>query len=434
MKHLKTLLLILVGLSLTACLSISQPTRFTPPGQECRFIRHVIEADTIEYPPTPAASYRGGESEILPPPPPMLFLSGGSLNGSFGAGVLEGWAQKRGGSLPDFEVVTGVSTGALLSLAAYANTPLAARKGYIIDHESEAIDLLVDYNGYSLTVTNYLEALKAGGIADLTPLKRSVHDILHDPEFQMMDKIIEKSRRGGKLYTGVVDLDTGEAVAFDMSDMAVKIGQHPYGSPSRAHFTDCFISAVAASSSVPMAARPIAIDNRLYIDGGARFLVFSDQIGDIVRNQRPVDFRQRAPRKLYMLINGTQDIDVKCNKIDPKLCGPNVDPWTEIGARDDWDLLAVALRSIDILQSQVKEFSADKIQNRTTGFGQLVPLKINEEDRENHYFTFEGETRNCNAWRNVDKQRDGSLQFHKRYMRCMIESGKKAVLRNPDWN
>jgi len=62
--------------------------------------------------------------------------------------------------------------------------------------------------------------LKAGGIADLTPLKRSVHAILHDPEFQMMDKIIEKSRRGGKLYTGVVDLDTGEAVAFDMSDMA----------------------------------------------------------------------------------------------------------------------------------------------------------------------------------------------------------------------
>jgi len=62
-----------------------------------------------------------------------------------------------------------------------------------------------------------------------------------------------------------------------------------------------------------------------------------------------------------MLINGTQDIDVKCNKIDPKLCGPNVDPWTEIGARDDWDLLAVALRSIDILQSQVKKTSCVRL-------------------------------------------------------------------------
>ena len=42
---------------------------------------------------------------------PYLALSGGGSNGAFGAGFLNGWTAS--GTRPDFEVVTGVSTGAL---------------------------------------------------------------------------------------------------------------------------------------------------------------------------------------------------------------------------------------------------------------------------------------------------------------------------------
>lgn len=46
-----------------------------------------------------------------------LSLSGGGDNGAFGAGLLVGWSQR--GTRPDFDLVTGVSTGALLAPFAY---------------------------------------------------------------------------------------------------------------------------------------------------------------------------------------------------------------------------------------------------------------------------------------------------------------------------
>jgi predicted acylesterase/phospholipase RssA len=41
----------------------------------------------------------------------FLALSGGGSDGAFGAGVLAGWTAS--GKRPEFDIVTGVSTGAL---------------------------------------------------------------------------------------------------------------------------------------------------------------------------------------------------------------------------------------------------------------------------------------------------------------------------------
>src|SRR5262245_13726074 len=46
-----------------------------------------------------------------------LALSGGADDGAFGAGLLTGWSKR--GDRPDFEVVTGVSAGALIAPYAY---------------------------------------------------------------------------------------------------------------------------------------------------------------------------------------------------------------------------------------------------------------------------------------------------------------------------
>ena len=43
----------------------------------------------------------------------MLSLSGGGDDGAYGAGFLNGWSQT--GKRPEFAVVTGVSTGALIA-------------------------------------------------------------------------------------------------------------------------------------------------------------------------------------------------------------------------------------------------------------------------------------------------------------------------------
>src|SRR5499426_2442366 len=51
------------------------------------------------------------------PPANFLAISGGGENGAFGAGLLNGWTEA--GTRPEFNLVTGVSTGALTAPFAF---------------------------------------------------------------------------------------------------------------------------------------------------------------------------------------------------------------------------------------------------------------------------------------------------------------------------
>jgi Patatin-like phospholipase len=51
----------------------------------------------------------------------ILEMSGGDAKGAFGAGVLVGWGES--GTRPKFDVVTGISAGALLSTWAFLGEP-----------------------------------------------------------------------------------------------------------------------------------------------------------------------------------------------------------------------------------------------------------------------------------------------------------------------
>ena len=48
-------------------------------------------------------------------PENVLVISGGDAHGAFGCGVLSGWRQSTASPRPRFDVVTGVSTGALMA-------------------------------------------------------------------------------------------------------------------------------------------------------------------------------------------------------------------------------------------------------------------------------------------------------------------------------
>jgi hypothetical protein len=50
----------------------------------------------------------------------ILEISGGGQNGAFGAGFLNGW--RESGTRPQCDIVTGVSTGALLATHAFLGT------------------------------------------------------------------------------------------------------------------------------------------------------------------------------------------------------------------------------------------------------------------------------------------------------------------------
>src|SRR5512132_3602300 len=71
----------------------------------------VIEAAKASFVREKAHLTTLGERSL--PPVAFLALSGGGDNGAFGAGLLNGWT--AAGTRPEFKLVTGIRTGALLA-------------------------------------------------------------------------------------------------------------------------------------------------------------------------------------------------------------------------------------------------------------------------------------------------------------------------------
>ena len=67
--------------------------------------------------PIPLQRLGSGQAAGVEAPFEMLAVSGGGDNGAFGAGLLNGWTAH--GSRPVFELVTGISTGALTAPFAF---------------------------------------------------------------------------------------------------------------------------------------------------------------------------------------------------------------------------------------------------------------------------------------------------------------------------
>ena len=72
-----------------------------------------LEASAKESIPQEMAAHHGS----LPPVASFLALSGGGSDGAFGAGFLCGWTKT--GTRPEFKLVTGISTGALIAPFAF---------------------------------------------------------------------------------------------------------------------------------------------------------------------------------------------------------------------------------------------------------------------------------------------------------------------------
>ena len=104
------------------------------------------------------------------PIPPVYFLavSGGGDNGAFGAGLLNGWT--AAGTRPEFKLVTGVSTGALI--APLRTMSIAGR----------AISSLIHTQGIGDLYTIYLTAQRDGTDFNLAYVPASF-DAPHREEF-----------------------------------------------------------------------------------------------------------------------------------------------------------------------------------------------------------------------------------------------------------
>jgi hypothetical protein len=183
----------------------------------------------------------------------FLSLSGGGINGAYGAGFLVGWTQS--GKRPEFEVVTGISVGALIAPMAFLGTSYDAR----------LTEVFSSLAGQKTPNLNFISAaLGAPSIASNTPVLAAIRRLI-DPG--TVTAIAVEHLKGRRLLVGTTNLDAERPVIWDIGAIAAST------IPNR---LDLIQQILLASAAVPGVYPPVLIDVRaaggkfdeLHVDGG----------------------------------------------------------------------------------------------------------------------------------------------------------------------
>lgn len=214
-------------------------------------------------------------------PRKIAVLSGGGEFGAYGAAFFESFLA---GNDIHFDVVTGVSTGALQATGIFLGGPddlAGSVNGYAIEREEELATRRPSIAGLPLQSSIY----------SLDPARARFADFLTD---ERINRVAEAAREGRKLLVGVVEVQNGQFYAFDLT--AIAASDRPLSERRQ-----CFTEAIFASAAVPIAFPPVLFDNRQYFDGGVRASVFFDTTVTALNTLQNYD---REDGKIYLFFNG----------------------------------------------------------------------------------------------------------------------------------
>jgi predicted acylesterase/phospholipase RssA len=213
-----------------------------------------------------------------------LVLSGGGAGGAFGAGALIGLSRRQ--ERPQYDVVTGVSTGALIAPFAFLGS----------DWDSKLTEAFSGGRGAQMSVRGLL-AVPLGTKRRSAALAALVdHYVTPD----LIRAVAREAGTGRLLWVATTDLDKEETVIWDLGAIAMHGGES-----ARKLFRDV----VVASASIPGVFEPVLIHvqqgGRLYdemhVDGNASASLF---IAPAAAYFALLDQRSLDGAQVYVLING----------------------------------------------------------------------------------------------------------------------------------
>jgi predicted acylesterase/phospholipase RssA len=221
----------------------------------------------------------------------FLALSGGAEDGAFGAGLLTGWSDR--GTRPEFQVVTGISAGALIAPFAYLGEA----------YDPMLREAFTDDRTRDFATPQILSAMfGALSFLDPEPLEAAIRSYVTPT---LLEAVAREHREGRHLLIGTTNLDAGRLVIWNMGRIANSTN------PRR---LELFRKVILASASIPGAYPPVTMDvvsdgNRyteLHVDGGVARSVFAYPFQ--LRLDVASDVGFPVDRTLYVIQN---------NRVDP---------------------------------------------------------------------------------------------------------------------
>lgn len=306
-----------------------------------------------------------------------LVLSGGAEDGAYGAGVLAGWSEA--GTRPEFTMVTGISTGALIAPFAFL--------GSEYDPVLEAIYTTLGSKDL-YTQRSWLSLFTADAVGDTTPFKASIARFLDD---RTLDAIAAEYLRGRQLLIGTTNLDAGRPVIWNVTRIAAS--GHPDAYP---FIRSLFLASAALPGLFPPVYVPVEGPqgqpmDEMHVDGGVTAqLFFAPSNIDWSEVIRLLDVK--GTPTLYLIRNSR--VESRYQTVDP-------------------NLKAIAGRTIGTLI-------------RTQGVGDIYRLL---------YLSERDHIRIKSTWIPVDAVEDVSIDevFDTDYMKALYQYGRERALSDRLW-
>jgi len=193
-----------------------------------------------------------------------LAISGGGPDGAFGAGLLNGWTET--GNRPEFNIVTGISTGALSAPFAF----LGPKYDHVLKdvYTKNSTKDLVERR-------SYIAAALGPSVADTRLLRAK---IAHYVTPEVVAEIAAAHKAGRRLFIGTVNLDVARPVIWNLGAIAAS---------GRPEAPDLIRDLMLASASIPGAFPPVHVEvaadgksyEEMHVDGGTAQQVFLYPVG-----------------------------------------------------------------------------------------------------------------------------------------------------------
>jgi hypothetical protein len=230
-----------------------------------------------------AAEFAAGNTPRLH----LLALSGGGPDGAFGAGVLRAWTES--GTRPEFDAVSGISTGAIIAPFAYLGS----------DYDDVLEEVYTTMSTDDVLVKTIFSGLTTGtALSSTAPLRATIAEHVTPG---MLAKIAAEHSRGRLLLVGTTNLDAGRSVIWNMG--AIAASGHPGA-------LELFRDVILASASIPVAFPPVFIQveasgktyDEMHVDGGttSQVTLVSPQIPIYLTRQY---IGHEVDRELYVIVN-----------------------------------------------------------------------------------------------------------------------------------
>jgi predicted acylesterase/phospholipase RssA len=235
----------------------------------------------------------GQEPDAPLPEVRLLAVSGGGENGAFGAGLLCGWSER--GTRPVFDLVTGVSTGALTAPFAYL--------GSTYDPQLRAV--YTELTPTHVLLKRYVTAaLFDDAMADNSPLFKTISRYLDE---DMLAALAKGYGDGRLILIGTTDLDAQQPVIWNVG--AIAASGHPRA-------LDTIRRILLASAAIPAAFPPTMFDvtldgkpyQEMHVDGGAFSQAFLYPVAmSQQRRERMARGHLVVPATAYVIRNARLD-------------------------------------------------------------------------------------------------------------------------------